>query len=483
MADRINVPSRSLFIGDNLDILRGINSDCVDLIYLNPPRNTGTIQKGARGTESSEVSYSDIWTHDEWRREWFDDLNARCPDVIWPIDAAAVVRGSSMSTYLTFMGVRLVELARVMKPTGCIYLQCDPRVSPYLRVIMDAIFGYDNFKNEVVFRRRSEREGGRRWMWAHDSLLFYTGPQMHRWNRMLTDHDGKYYNRNFGYQDEGGRFRTSPLTKAGVRSDDRGTPWSEFDPSRSGRNWSVPVSILAKVYPDMGGLARLSAQEKLDLLDRAGLIHRGRGGAEPRYKIYTSMAGGQDISDLVTHIDRIEPIDVERTGWPGQVPVELVSLILEVSTTENDLVLDPFCGSGTACVAAEALGRRWIGIEQEPSVDSILTSRLLNDIYLDEIDMDGGADVFEAIRRGAVQLPQVEHSPPTRTDREQDPVPEEIREIIDAVSSRSRGMLSLQGGRCAEYGCVQTLCPECHAANEAIEAESSRSRSQEGIRP
>ena len=426
MVDRINVRNRTLFIGDNLDVLRGINSDSVDLIYLNPPRNTGTTHRGVRGTAAEDVEYNDLWSGDESHRDWLDHLNVHCPNAMWPIDSAAVVHGVSMSVYLTFMAVRLLELGRVMKPSGCIYLQSDPRVSHHLRLVMDSIFGSENFKNEIIFKRRQEREGGRRWVWAHDTLLFYTGPQMHHWNRKLTDHDEDYYTRNFQYEDEVGRFRTSPLTKQGLRDDDRGASWKGYDPSAAGRNWSIPLSILEKAYPDQEGLADLTAQVKLNLLEMARLIHRSHEGAEPRYKIYTTMADGQDIFDIVTHIGRIEPYDMERTGWPGQVPLELLKLILEVSTQEGDLVLDPFCGSGTACVASELLKRRWIGIEQTDQAVPILKRRLFNEIDIPETYVIDGR--VHHVKGGDMHLLEHERrSPPTRTDLGKRPVRQERR--------------------------------------------------------
>ena len=485
MANEINVPNRTLFLGDNLDFLRGINSDSVDLIYLNPPRNTGKLHRGAPGSEARDAEYDDRWTNERWRTEWFHELKRHSFEVWWAVDTAAVTHDVAMSVYLTFMAVRLVELERIMKPTGSIYLQCDPRVSPYLRLIMDAIFGSENFMNEIVYRRQRDREGRRRWISEHDGLLFYTGPLRHSWNRRLMPHDDDYYERNFRYEDEGGRFRTSPLTKLGLRDDARGQPWRGIDPSAYGRHWSPPVGILEERFPDLEDISDHSPQQKMEMLDRIGLIHWGRRDAEPRYKTYTSMVDGQDISDFVTTVHgRLEPIQNERTGWPGQVPVALLGLILEVSTEQGDIVLDPFCGSGTACVAAELMERRWIGIEQDPVAEYVLSGRLLNEVYIDRGDVSWGDGVMEVTRDGEDLLPKVEEAPPDRTDPRRGEAPEDIADVLDAMTLRQGGgMLEFYGARCAECGRLTTLCSHCDAGVPSAEAAPSRDTSQESVRP
>ena len=440
MAGKINVANRTLFIGDNFDILRGINSDSVDLIYLNPPRNTGKLHSGAKGTDSAEVEYADTWSRDEWRGEWLDHLNMHCQEAVWVLDTAAVVHDITMTIYLSFMAARLVELERIMKPTGSIYMHCDPRVSHYLRVLMDSIFGSANFKNELEFKRALEREGGRRWMWEHDSLLFYTGPQRHRWNRTLIPHDPEYFERNFRYEDEAGRFRTSPLTKPGLRDDDRSEPWRGYDPSSEDRHWSPPVRILERRFPDqVENIAACSSQQKLDMLDAIGLVYWGRMRTAPRYKIYASRVDGHDISDLVTDIGRIESHHPDRMGWPGQVPIRLIGRLIEVSSGEDDLVLDPFSGSGTTCVAAETLNRRWIGIEQNPIARRVLWTRLANEVPNPRpIEVDG--EVHYVTGGDVTLLENVLDTPPVRTDGGVTEIPEDFRprDVHDRLQSRSR---------------------------------------------
>ena len=320
--------------------------------------------------------YEDDWAAEAVEPELLDELAILNPAVTYAIKAARVTYGESMGAYLAFMSLRLVELKRIMKPAGSVYLQCDPRTSHLLRTVMDAVFGQENFKNELVFERRALRGGGRRWMWAHDTLLFYTGPKSHTWGGVRTPHEDDHWERNYKDRDCRGRYQLSPLTKAGRRYDHRDQAWGDYDPGKRGRFWAVPLRLLRLVEPDRDDLDALSAQEKLDILQKHGMIHNTGIGREPRYKLYEWAAEDAPVRDVLTDIGRIESGDVERTGWPGQAPVALLNMVLSVSTKEGDLVLDPFCGSGTTCVAAEQLGRRWIGIERDEIAIRVLSKRL-----------------------------------------------------------------------------------------------------------
>ena len=194
MAEYLNVPNRTLFIGDNLPVLRGLNTDAVDLIYLDPPRNRGGVVRG-RKYNGKYLEYNDTWTADDMRPEWIDEISVRCPDALLAINGAKLLHGVEMAGYLTFMTVRLLELQRVLRPSGSIYLQTDPHTLHYLRTVMDAIFGSDNFMNQIAWRRnRIGRAGGKRWAWSHDTLLFYTGPRdKYHWNLIAQEPPPEYW--------------------------------------------------------------------------------------------------------------------------------------------------------------------------------------------------------------------------------------------------------------------------------------------------
>ena len=373
---KINAPDRTLLIGDNLEMLENIDSESVDLIYLNPPDNTGMTREATRGTEAEGVSYDETWTFEDMQEDLIVRIALHNSYAVDVINAARLIRGGSMAGYLTFMAVRLVEMRRVMRPGGSIYLHCGPRTSHWLRVLMDAVFGQENFKNEITWQRRAEYEGGRRWMWAHDTLLFYTGPTAHRWTWVQTDHLVGHYERNYRHRDERGRFQLLALTRKGLRKGARSAPWRSFDPATIGKHWIIPPKWVRRFLPEGCDPEGLSVQEKLDLFDAHGVIHQPTASSEPRYKIYEGTEDGALISDVVTDIGRIEADDVERTGWPGQVPIALLERIIRASSNPGDIVLDSFCGSGTACVAAERLGRRWIGIERAQRAGEILQNRL-----------------------------------------------------------------------------------------------------------
>lgn len=379
MADRINVDDNTLFIGDNLDILRGLNSESVDLIYLNPPGNSGRIIRARDTTDAAGVTYDDRWTQDDMRTEWLDEIELRQPDAVPIITAAKVAHDDGMAAYLIFMGVRLLELQRILKPSGSMYLHCNPRTAHYLKALMDAVFGREQFRSDVTWKRTAMREGPKRWVWTHDTMLFYAGPREYAWNQVLQEHPPEYWKRYYSFSDERGRYQAQPLTRLGRLYDDRGVAWRGIDPAKAGRHWEVPMKVLRAAYPFRGDLDRLDSTQKLDLLDEKGLIHWTSGGA-PRYKIYADMTRGERLSDVVTTIARIDSRDKEYTGWPSQVPEALLDIVIRASTNPGDLVLDPFCGSGTACVVSERRGRRWIGIERAEQAPAVLERRMEREI-------------------------------------------------------------------------------------------------------
>ena len=156
MPNAINVPSRTIFTGDNLDILRGINSECVDLIYLDPPFNSDQVYASPLDSEARGAEFDDVWTLDDMKQEWIDEIELRRPALFHLINGAKLAHSESMAGYLTFMSIRLLELHRVVKSTGSVYLHCDPHASHYLKGLMDAVFG------DVHIKRKSPGNARRR---------------------------------------------------------------------------------------------------------------------------------------------------------------------------------------------------------------------------------------------------------------------------------------------------------------------------------
>jgi site-specific DNA-methyltransferase (adenine-specific) len=364
-----------LHYGDNLVRLRGdgvdqpIPDEIADLIYLDPPfnsaRNYNLLFKQHKGQDSPAqiMTFEDTWTYSPYLMNEFkaDGRNAPLFDLI---DSLFRILGpSEMMAYLLMMAPRLLELHKKLKPTGSLYLHCDPVASHYLKIILDVVFEPQNFRNEVVWKRTSSHNAARRWADVHDTILFYSKSSEYKWNRVETAYSAKYLNSKYRYEDDKGSYRLSDLTGDGRRSGDSGQPWRGYNPDSNNRHWAVPqIALVAVGIPTDG----LSTQEKLDVLDEAGFIYwptRGKGGGPgfPQYKRY--LTGGSPIGSVVTDIDPINSQAKERRGYPTQKPLALLERIIAASTDEGDVVLDPFAGCGTSIVAAERMNRRWIGID------------------------------------------------------------------------------------------------------------------------
>ncbi len=389
MANVCNVPSRTIFTGDNLDILRGINSECVDLIYLDPPFKSDRTYAAPLDSEARGAEFRDVWTLDDMKEEWIDEIEIRRPALFHLINGAKLSNGESMAGYLTFMSVRLLELHRVLKDTGSIYLHCDPTASHYLKTIMDALFGEGNFRNEIVWKRTGSHGSARRWGPIHDVLLFYTASNRYVWNRTFQEYSAEYLSDYYRYEDERGRYQLVSLTGVGTRSGDSGRVWRGINPTDIGRHWAVPLNSLRNAYSGRTDLDELTTQEKLDLLDEAGLIYWPPTGRVPRHKRYEYEGAGVPVQDIITDIGPVGARSRERTGWRTQKSLALLERIISASSNPGDLVLDPFCGCATACIASEKLGREWIGIDIAPQASEVLIQRAKRELQIPLNDDDG----------------------------------------------------------------------------------------------
>ena len=385
MPDSFNVPSRSLFTDDNLEVLRGLNSESVDLIYADPPRNTGgRLEASSPRSRAWGYVFEDNWAADDANQDWEDEIAVRKPEAMQVINTARLIRDEGTVNYLVFLAIRLLELQRIMKDTGSIYLQCRPDSTHYLKALMDAIFGSEQFKSDITYKRVVKTGGPKRWKWAHDTLLFYAGPRKHRWHPVPQPHTPEFLAR-FAFKDERGAYEPATLIQSGVEQGDKGVNWKGFNPSERGQHWDVPLSVLELYYPERSDLKSLDTPEKLDLLEACGMVHWPKMGVVPRYKRHLDTSPGEALSDVVTTIGQIDQKSQEGTGWPGQVPKALMDIIIRSSSNEGDIVLDPFSGSGTTCVVAENLSRRWVGIEIVREGFDVLESRMRREANETEI--------------------------------------------------------------------------------------------------
>ena len=269
---------------------------------------------------------------------------------------------NQMMAYLVMMTARLVELHRVLKPTGSLYLHCDPTSSHYLKIVLDAVFGVENFRNHITWKRTGSHNSAKKWGPISDNILFFSKSDDHVWNRIYQQYDQEYMDNYYRYKDERGRYQLVSLTGSGTRQGDSGLTWRGIDPTAAGRHWAIPKSSLEAAYPDRD-LSSLSVQEKLNRLDEAGLIYWPKRGTVPRQIRYLDEGEGVPIQDIISDIRPIGSQAKERLGYPTQKPIELLERIICASSNEGDIVLDPFCGCGTAIAAAHKLRRHWIGID------------------------------------------------------------------------------------------------------------------------
>ena len=397
-----NFTNRTVWVGDNLHVMRGINSECVDLIYLDPPFNSNQDYAAPIGSIAAGAAFKDTWTLSDIDVHEHGELADRNPAAYSVIEAARNASGKSMMSYLIMMAVRLIEMERILKPTGSIYLHCDPTASHYLKLLTDGIFGRQNFRNHIIWKRTSVHNSAKRWGPNLDSILFYTKSDQFTWNRVRQPYDPEYIDKFYRYEDKIGRFRVGDLTGAGIRHGDSGRAWRGVDPSRKGRHWAVPMKILSVAYPTRD-LTPLSTQERLDLLDEAGLVYWPKKGNVPALKRYLDLSKGVPLQELIVDIRPIGSRARERTGYPTQKPIALLDRIIEASSNEGDIVFDPFCGCATTMVAADRLERQWAGIDLSPLAVKLVNERITEDRGA----LWGGANVVDALpkRTDLGQLP------------------------------------------------------------------------------
>jgi DNA modification methylase len=376
------VTENVLFYGDNLDVLRQhVKDETVDLVYLDPPFNSAqdyNVLFAEHGTRAAAQikAFEDTWQWDESAARAYADVVEQGEKVSLAMQSFRTFLGESdMMAYLAMMAPRLIELRRVMKPTASIYLHCDPTASHYLKMLMDAVFGPQNFMSEVIWKRTLAHSSAKRFGPLHDVILFFTRGDSFTWNDLKGDLDESYVTSHFKKADGSGEaFQDISLTGAGTRQGESGEAWRGLDPTKKGRHWAIPGAVIDKMGIDRS----LSLVDRLEALDRAGRIYwpKSTGESFPRLKWYVSDSPGSKLGDVWVDIPPINSQAQERLGYPTQKPQALLERIIRASSNEGDLVLDPFCGCGTAVAAAQALGRRWVGIDITHLAVNLIKTRL-----------------------------------------------------------------------------------------------------------
>ena len=299
-----NWSNQTIWTGDNLDIMRGMNSASVDLIYLDPPFNSKANYAAPIGSKAAGAAFKDTWGLNDVNLAWHGEIKHEYPGLYDLLNATRQIHGDSMMSYLIYMAIRVMEMQRLLKDTGIIYLHCDHTAGHYLKLLMDAVFGKENFRNEII------------WCYAGGGIPKRDFPRKHdvlyRYSRTAT----YFYN---------------PIYR----------PYSP------------------------------------------GTVKRGRTAVKGKYFDLGLRKEGTPTNDWWTDVPKItSPTDPEKTGYPTQKPLALLDRIIKASSGEGDIVLDPFCGCATACIAAQGLKRQWIGIDISPKAAELVVDRMKRELSL-----------------------------------------------------------------------------------------------------
>ncbi len=382
-----NFRNRTLYHGDNLDFLRGMNSETVHLIATDPPFNKNRDFHATPDSLAAGAKFRDRWS---WERdvhdEWTDSIKDDWPAVWEVIDAARAAYGDDMGAFLCWLGVRLMEMHRVLRADGSLYLHCDPTASHYLKAMLDAIFGGDNFRNEITWKRTSAKGlAYRNLPNNHDILLRYSKSGAWIWNPQFVPHDPNYVEKFYRFieEDTGRRYRLDNLA----------------NPNKDRPNLTYEFLGVTRVW-------RWTRERMLEAYEN-GLVIQTKPGSVPALKRYLDEQKGRPIGSVWTDIQPVQSQAKERTGYPTQKPLALYERIIQASSNEGDFVLDPFCGCATTPVAAEQLNRQWVGMDIWDGARDIVLQRLAEEGMV-TADSDHGLMFPHDVH--------VETTPPERSD-------------------------------------------------------------------
>ncbi len=388
------IKNRTVFCRDNIDILQNINSNTIDLIYLDPPFNKKRTFHAPIGSKAEGAKFKDIWQDADTKEGYVGyiaDLYPKLYQYLRGIEAVAI---KSDRNYLVYMAQRLIELHRILKDTGSIYFHCDPTMSHYIKLLMDVIFGQSNFRNEIVWQRNDGRGKGsqyesKKYGSNTDSILFYTKTNKHRLKPVL------------------------PLTEEEIsekfnKTDEQGWKYYSGIPVFRSRNMGDRPNLcftwkgFKNPYPSGWRLSKARLDEEYKM---GNIVITEKGTLERRK--YLRDYAGKPLDNNWTDIPRV--LGEARTDYPTQKPLALLERIIKASSNEGDVVLDPFCGCATTCIAAERLKRQWVGIDVSKKAFDLVQERLIEEVI--GIDAVGNQDMLK--RDNAVILRE---DIPQRTD-------------------------------------------------------------------
>ena len=432
--NELNVRNRTIFHGDNLEFLRGINSETIHLIATDPPFKKGRDFHATPGSLAQGASFKDRWSWEQdVQGDWVDKIKDDWPAAYAVIESTRLSYGEDMSAFLCWLGVRLMEMHRVLRADGSLYLHIDHTAHAYVKALLDSIFGARSFRNEIVWRRiRGAKNDARQYGRSSDTILFYTKSQ--KWTfdpPRLKQVDDSWYKK----EDERGKYVSRPLLASGATKGDSGQVWRGVAPKG---HWIVPRLLTARYEKEQNRKLQGTVRERLDILADAGYIDFSRNG-NPSWRRYLFEANPPRVDNIwddeeTKLMSRNSP---ERVGYPTQKPLALYERIIKASSNEGDFVLDPFCGCATTPIAAERLKRQWIGMDIWDGALEQVQNRLVRDTILRFDD-----------QQHHVTLPKVhyETKAPIRTDdneiaapriKHKIPIPKEKWEMLSHKQMKS----------------------------------------------
>ena len=379
-------PRRCLWALDNVEGLLRLESESVALAYLDPPFNSGRSYSAILSTTRTAGKEMRHTFADNWR--WTDNTQRILrglgeflskPAVELVKSLANTLGPSPASAYLVEMAPRLAESHRVLRRDGSLYLHCDPAASHYLKILLDHIFGVDNFRSEVIWKRTHAHSSSRRYGPVHDTLLFYSKTPDYIWNPVFSRYQDSYLEKHFRRSDKQGSYQLITCTAPGDRQGTRAHyEWRGLLPP-PGRHWAWK-------------------REQMETFEREGrLVHSSTG--IPRFKRYSHEGRGVPVQDVWLDINRLDSHSRERTGFETQKPVALLERIIAASSKPGDLVIDPFVGSGTTAVAAERLKRSWVAMDSSLMACAITLARVRQEVNLATVGLDGFPTDTSSARR------------------------------------------------------------------------------------
>ncbi len=331
-----------------------MEDDSIDLIYLDPPFNSKHNYAAPIGSKAAGAEFKDTWTLSDIDCSWWGEIAEQNEPLYSIIGAAGKIGGKSTMSYLIYMAIRILEMYRILKPTGSLYLHCDTTMSHYLKLVLDSIFGNKSFRNDITWKRHSSHNDGKKYGRVSDSILFYTKSNKYEWNQTHIPYTEEFIKKTFKGKDERGRFQHQPLT-----AETKQGGGYEYTYHGHDRIWTHPKKSMLRLEKD----GRVYFPKK-----KNGM---------PRQKFYLHELEGMPVQSIWTDIPKTS--GKERLGYPTQKPLALLERIIESSSNLGDIVFDPFCGCATACLAAERLSRRWIGCDISERAYSLIQQRLKTD--------------------------------------------------------------------------------------------------------